>query len=1126
MTSPERIVFFTPYGWQSAMVQLRMAGPAAAAGMEVLVGSDIEHFAPERIQNAGLVVIQRDFVRRQEWYRQVMDLARAHGKPVVFEIDDWLLALPEQHPDRKSHYYSSALFPMLTALLEADAVTTPSPVLAQELRRYNSRVYVLPNFLDDRIWRLPPPAPPTQAAGRLVVGYMGGGSHTPDLEAAAPALQTFLDSMAAANQAVTLRFWGARPPGLLLERPEVERTPLALYDYPRFAEYFQAQKVDIFIAPLEDNLFNACKSPIKFLEYSAMGVPGVYSRVAPYEQVIQNGYNGFLVETQAEWLEALQELASSPQRRYEVGLQAQQTVRQGWLLSQHAGLWRETYAEIQAQSEQAGANTALQIHETWLSLSKQLQTWQAQLQQNLESARQKASQADALKAENQALRQTNQALETRLERYYHSREYQNGQRLVRWIDRLTPPGSQRKQALQSGVRWVKKILGREKPAQVSGFSQEGSAARGGQLPAPPLDPVGIIPHQAEGGRFDVILFSIIEWDFRNQRPQHMARWFARNGHRVFYLDVNFNPILAGGQAGEPVLRVVSDNIAEIRLPGNQGNVYGKVMDDHTRDQATHALDALRREYHIGSAVCLVNWPFWTPVVFDLERQFGWRVVYDCMDHHAGFTDQSTEFLAQERMLAERSALVLVSSYWLLREIQPHNPNCLLVPNAAEFAHFNPPQSQRPADLPPAGAPLVGYYGAIASWFDSSLVAGLARARPDWQFVLIGSTKSADLAPLDGLDNVHLLGEKPYADLPGYLHAFDVAIIPFQRTPLTDATNPVKLFEYLSAGKPVIATALEELSYYQEYAALASSEAEWLQALDEAVHSPGRGREKRITFARQNTWDARMASAAPKIQALFPKISILILTYNNLDYTRLCLESIYKHTQYPNFEVIVVDNASQDDTPGYLLSFSRQRSNMQVVLNQENAGFAAGNNQAARLALQSPSPPEMLVFLNNDTVVTPGWLEGLAHPLKDPTVGLVGPVTNWSGNETRVPISETDFDKIIQVGRAYASQHAGQSFEIKMLPLLCAAVRRDVFEQVGFLDERFGMGMFEDDDYAMRIAQAGLKIVCTEDVFVYHWGRSSFSKLDEARYARLFSENKQKFEEKWGVEWQPHRYRSL
>ena len=199
-----------------------------------------------------------------------------------------------------------------------------------------------------------------------------------------------------------------------------------------------------------------------------------------------------------------------------------------------------------------------------------------------------------------------------------------------------------------------------------------------------------------------------------------------------------------------------------------------------------------------------------------------------------------------------------------------NSNCLRLPNGADFNHFHFPPVEIPPGLKSPGRPLIGYYGAIADWFDTKLVSSLALARPGWDFVLIGSTLFADLGPLKSLANLKLLGEMPYADLPQYLHAFDVAIIPFKRTPLTEATNPVKLFEYLSAGKPLVATDLSELHIYQDYVQLASTTQQWLETIEAclAEDSPQLG-QKRMDFARQNTWQRRFEQLEPRLVSLFP-----------------------------------------------------------------------------------------------------------------------------------------------------------------------------------------------------------------------------------------------------------------
>jgi hypothetical protein len=138
------------------------------------------------------------------------------------------------------------------------------------------------------------------------------------------------------------------------------------------------------------------------------------------------------------------------------------------------------------------------------------------------------------------------------------------------------------------------------------------------------------------------------------------------------------------------------------------------------------------------------------------------------------------------------------------------------------------------------------------------------------------------------------------------------------------------------------------------------------------------------------------------------------------------------------------------------------------------------------------------------------------------IGLVGPTTNRCGNEAEVDAPYHTYGEMLQVAARRAAEHAGVAFDLEVATLFCAAMRRDVFEQVGLLDERFEVGLFEDDDYSERVRAAGYRVVCAEDAFIHHFGEASFGELvSTGRYGELFRANKARFEEKWDVTWRSH-----
>jgi GT2 family glycosyltransferase len=251
-----------------------------------------------------------------------------------------------------------------------------------------------------------------------------------------------------------------------------------------------------------------------------------------------------------------------------------------------------------------------------------------------------------------------------------------------------------------------------------------------------------------------------------------------------------------------------------------------------------------------------------------------------------------------------------------------------------------------------------------------------------------------------------------------------------------------------------------------------------------------------------------------------RASVVIVTYNGLLYTRLCLASLFSRGWPPGDELIVVDNGSTDGTPAFLGELQRSNPFVRLVRNERNLGFAAANNQGLAQA-----SGEVLILLNNDTLTPAGWRDGLARWLRDPTIGLVGPVTNRTCNEAQIDAPYRTFGEMEQFAEGYAQQHRGQGNDLRMLAMFCVGLRREVYEAVGPLDEQYQVGMFEDDDYALRVRRAGYRIVCAEDVFIHHFGQASLGELClTGEYDSVLETNRRRFEAKWGLAWRPHERR--
>ncbi|MCE4055593.1 glycosyltransferase [Pseudomonas sp. Au-Pse12] len=621
---------------------------------------------------------------------------------------------------------------------------------------------------------------------------------------------------------------------------------------------------------------------------------------------------------------------------------------------------------------------------------------------------------------------------------------------------------------------------------------------------------------------DYLFWGVIDWDFRHQRPQHLAGGLSSSGRRVFYISASLEDDPRDGFSLRPLDE--HGRLFEVRLFARTAPpLYYAAPQESVILQLRRSIGELLSWADSQWVISLVQHPFWAPVAGVLPAS---RLVYDCMDDHQGFGNNVPALLQLEHELLRDADVTLFASAWLE---QYWNQRCppvasgqrAVLRNAADFAYFSTAVQHGYQD--PQGRPVIGYYGALAHWFDVELVGAIAEAFSHCTVLLIGADTARVGACLRRHANVRLTGEIPYAQLSAYLQVFAVGILPFRIEALTLATNPVKVYEYLSAGKPVVAVDLPELQEFGQQVAVAKDVPSFIQAIARALQEPAsdNAARQRQEFAAQQTWEHRIKRLKALVEEDVPQplISVIVVTHNNLAFTRDCLASLAADPLGRQLEIIVVDNASTDASVEFLQQWASD-SGHSLILNPGNLGFAAANNQGLARARG-----EFLVLLNNDTQVTTGWAQTLRrHLQRNPQLGLIGPVTNNIGNEAKIDISYRTLKEMPGRAGQHTWRHVDQVVPCATLGFFAVMMPRSTYERVGPLDEAFGLGFFEDDDYCRRVEQAGLSCAFAEDVFIHHHLSASFNQMPDGQRQQLFNRNKALYEAKWGRPWIPHTAR--
>lgn len=238
-----------------------------------------------------------------------------------------------------------------------------------------------------------------------------------------------------------------------------------------------------------------------------------------------------------------------------------------------------------------------------------------------------------------------------------------------------------------------------------------------------------------------------------------------------------------------------------------------------------------------------------------------KIIYDCIDDISEFPyfwerpNERAKVIKTENLLVSASDLIFVVSEKLKEKIINYGKRPILIRNGVDYEHFSK-MMPVPEEIKEIPHPIIGYIGAISEWFDINLISKIAKKRPSWSFLFVGPI--AKTLKFPKLSNIYSLGQKPYESLPAYLHHFDACIIPFKINNLTLSSNPVKMYEYMAAGKMIVSSDLPEVRKIPN-TMIGHCADDFIHKIEEALNMAGRREivEMNKRYAAENTWDRRI-----------------------------------------------------------------------------------------------------------------------------------------------------------------------------------------------------------------------------------------------------------------------------
>ncbi|SHI69520.1 Glycosyltransferase involved in cell wall bisynthesis [Geosporobacter subterraneus DSM 17957] len=258
---------------------------------------------------------------------------------------------------------------------------------------------------------------------------------------------------------------------------------------------------------------------------------------------------------------------------------------------------------------------------------------------------------------------------------------------------------------------------------------------------------------------------------------------------------------------------------------------------------------------------------WTymPNSLELVKRLEYQaLIYDCVDEHSEYKGfiRKEALLEMEKALAESCDLVFVTAEGLYESKRGYNPHTYCIPNGVNFELFNAVDQEHTAiaeEIEHLQKPIIGFVGVIQEWIDLKLIHRIAKENPDGTVLMVGPVGAGiDVEPLKSLPNVCFVGGKKPEELPHYIKAFDVCINPFRKSNLTKNVSPLKFYEYLATGKPIVTVDMPAVQSFGDCVMISKDEDEFLENIGQALRQDNDGlKQKRIEKGRESSWDKKV-----------------------------------------------------------------------------------------------------------------------------------------------------------------------------------------------------------------------------------------------------------------------------